>query len=159
MTGLGCRWSKRRCGAARVSKRMAPPGRGKPNWAASTQTSTDAQGFAVRDEDSTSFVGAIETAAQFGWRIYAEAVRRGYWQAAKVVVLGDGAEWIRNLAETHFHGAIQIVDLYHARQHVAELCKLLFAGNDKEIVRHRLRWWTMLDASQVEKIVAQARNK
>lgn len=124
-----------------------------------TQTSTDEKGFAVRDQDSTSFVGAIETADKFGWRIYSEALRRGYWQAEKVVVLGDGAEWIKNLAETHFHEAIQIIDLYHAREHVSELCKILFAGNEKEIVRYRIRWWTTLDAGQVEKIVYQARSK
>lgn len=121
-----------------------------------TQTGVDEKGFAVRDPDSTSFVGAIETAEEFGWRIYAEAVRRDLWSAQSVVVLGDGANWIRNLAETHFPGATQIVDLYHAREHVSDLCKILFAGNERQIVRHRMRWWTLLDAGKVERIVDQA---
>jgi hypothetical protein len=43
--------------------------------------------------ETTSFVGAIETAEQSGKRIYAEAVHRGLLNAEKVVVLGDGAEW------------------------------------------------------------------
>jgi hypothetical protein len=36
-------------------------------------------------------------------------------------VIGDGAEWIWNLAHRYFPGAIQIVDLYHARQRLWEL--------------------------------------
>jgi len=39
------------------------------------------------------------------------------------VVIGDGAEWIWNIADTHFPGAIQIVDLYHARQHLWDIAR------------------------------------
>jgi len=121
-----------------------------------TQTRTDAEGFPIRDPDSTSFVGAIEAAEPFGWRIYAEAIRRGLWNAEKVVVIGDGARWIKGLAELHFPEAIQIIDLYHAREHVSDLCKLLFASNEKKVVRNRMRWWTALDEGKVEKIIAEA---
>jgi len=79
-----------------------------------TQTTWDAEGFAIRDPDSTTYVGAIETAEEFGKRIYLEAWKRGWSRAAKKVVIGDGAEWIWNIADLHFPGAIQIVDLYHA---------------------------------------------
>jgi hypothetical protein len=121
-----------------------------------TQTTTDAKGFPVRDRDSTSFVGHIESAEEFGWRIYAEAVRRGLETAHNVVILGDGAEWIRGIAEMHFPGATQIVDLYHAREHVANLCKLLFAPGDKQVEQHHLRWWHDLDAGAVEKLIQEA---
>ena len=121
-----------------------------------TQTATNTEGLPLRDPDSTSFVGQIESAEQFGWRIYAEAVRRGLEAAQEVVILGDGAEWIRGIAEMHFHGATQIVDLYHAREHVSNLCKLLFAPNEKQIERQRLRWWKHLDDGAVEKIRREA---
>lgn len=91
-----------------------------------TQTRLDDQGRPRRDEHSTTYVGAIESAEQFGPRIYAEAVRRGLKRAGRVVVVGDGAAWIWNLADEHFHGAIQIVDLYHARQHLTELAKIVY---------------------------------
>jgi len=84
-----------------------------------TQTRTDAKGFPVRDTDSTSFVGAIESSENFGWRIYGEAMRRGLPNAQRVIVLVDGAKWIRNLAQMHFPEATFIIDLYHARQHVS----------------------------------------
>ena len=58
-------------------------------------------------------------------RFYLEAWNRGWSRAAKKVVISDGAEWIRNLVETHFPGAIQIVDLYHARQHLWEVARAL----------------------------------
>ena len=121
-----------------------------------TQTTTDSDGFPIRDPETTSFVGAIETADQFGERIYAEAVRRGLLNAEKVVVLGDGAEWIWNLAELHFPEAIQIVDLYHTREHVSDLCKILFLPEDNQVVKYRIRWWTDLDEEKIEKIAEEA---
>jgi hypothetical protein len=121
-----------------------------------TQTTTDARGFPVRDPDSTSFVGAIESAEGFGWRIYGEAVRRGLSKAQRVVVLGDSAEWVKNQAQMHFPEATLIIDLYHARQHVSELCKTLFARNEKKIRQQRIRWWTDLDNGKVQKIIHQA---
>jgi hypothetical protein len=124
-----------------------------------TQTGTDDKGFPVRDPHSTTFVGAIETAEEFGDRIYAEAVRRGLYKAEKVVVLGDGARWIRGLAELHFPMATQIIDLYHAREHISNLCKILFGSNEKLITHHRIRWWTDLDDGNVEKIIRKTRTK
>lgn len=124
-----------------------------------TQTRTDQKGFPLRDPGSTSFVGAIEPSEQFGWRIYAEALRRGLSHAERVVVLGDGAEWVKNLAQMHFHQATQIIDLYHARQHVSDLSKTLFGPDDKKTLKHRIRWWTHLDSGKIEKIADQARKR
>jgi len=124
-----------------------------------TQTTTDAKGFPVRDPGSTSFVGAIESAEDFGWRIDGEAIRRGLNQAQRVVVLGDGAEWVKNLAQMHFPEATLIIDLYHARQHVSGLCKALFAIDEKKIGQQRIRWWTDLDDGKVEKIIHQAQQQ
>jgi hypothetical protein len=59
-----------------------------------TQTAVDENGRPVRDEAATTYVGAIEAAAAFGWRLYGEAERRGLRRAAQVVVIGDGAPWV-----------------------------------------------------------------
>ncbi len=69
-----------------------------------TQTTWDEEGFALRDPDSTTYTGAIETAEEFGKRIYREALARGWNRAKKKVVIGDGAEWIWNLVAEHFPG-------------------------------------------------------
>ena len=97
-----------------------------------TQTTWDEEGYAIRDPGSTTYTGAIETAEEFGKRIYLEAWKRGWSRAEKKVVMGDGAEWIWNLAEQHFPGAIQIVDLYHARQHLWDLARKLYPNQDAE---------------------------
>jgi len=67
---------------------------------------------------STSYVTALEEASSFGWRPWREAVRRGVLAADEVVVLGDAAHWIWNIAQTHFPRATQIVDWYHASEYV-----------------------------------------
>jgi len=121
-----------------------------------TQTTTDNNGRPVRDPGSTSFVGAIEPVEDFGERIEAETIRRGLFNAYRVVVLGDGAAWIRGMCELRFPQALQIVDLYHAREHVADLCKLLFGSNEKKLFRYRTQWWTYLDEGNIDKILSQA---
>lgn len=93
-----------------------------------TQTSVDEEGRPIRDVQSTSYVGAIETMEEFGRRIYAEAVRRGMREANQVIVIGDGAPWIWNLAAKHFWGATQIVDLYHALEHLANAGKATYGA-------------------------------
>src|SRR5580693_623385 len=95
-----------------------------------TQTAWDREGYAIRDPDSTTYVGAIETAEEFGPRMYAEASQRGWSRALLKVVMGDGAEWIWNIAELHFPGAIQIVDLYHARQHLWYVARKLYPNDE-----------------------------
>lgn len=121
-----------------------------------TQTILDDEGYPTRDPGSTSFVGAIEPVEQFGPRLYAEALRRGLRHATRVVMLGDAAEWIKNLQAMHFPEALYIVDLYHAREHVAHLCQWLWPGQPAEILSHRNRWWDDLDHGRVEKIMGQA---
>lgn len=67
---------------------------------------------------SASYVTALEPAQSFGWRLWQEAVRRGVLSSDEMVVLGDGAHWIWNIAERHFPRATQIVDWYHASEYV-----------------------------------------
>ena len=124
-----------------------------------TQATYDKEGFPIRDPDSTTYTGAIETAEQFGKRIYLEAYQRGWERAAKKVVLADGAEWIWNLADLHFPGAIQIVDLYHARQHLWELARKLYPNDaimqKAWMKKHQRR---MLDKGKIEKLVLSLRS-
>jgi hypothetical protein len=124
-----------------------------------TQTAWDKKGFPLRVPDSTTYTGAIETAEEFGKRIYVEAWKRGWSRAENKVVMGDGAEWIWNLAAQHFPGAVQIVDLYHARQHLWELARRLHpndAGNQKAWMKlHQRR---LLDKGKIEKLVEALRS-
>jgi hypothetical protein len=120
-----------------------------------TQTRLDEKGLPLRDEGSTSYVGAIESAQDFGRRIFTEAIRRSSRRADRLIVLGDGAVWIWNIADEHFPGAIQIVDLYHAREHLSGLGKLLYGpGTPKANAwgETRIR---ELDAGDIETLVGK----
>jgi len=108
----------------------------------------------VRDEESTTYVGAIETAEEFGLRLYTEAYNRGWDRATIRVVMGDGSHWIWNIADQHFPGAIQIVDLYHAREHLWDLARKLYPADEvaqKRWLMPKLDW---LENGKIEKLVA-----
>jgi len=120
-----------------------------------TQTTLDSQGRPIRDEASTTYVGAIEEAQQFGRRLYTEAWERGWSRADKKVVLGDGSEWIWNIADQHFPGAIHIVDIWHAREHLWHLARQLFPSDQKQRKRWAKKMLDRLEAGRIESLVAQ----
>lgn len=123
-----------------------------------TQTAWDQEGYPIRDLDSTTYTGAIETAEEFGKRIYLEAWTRGWSRAEKKVVMGDGAEWIWNLADQHFPGAIQIVDLYHARQHLWDVARRLYPNDEvNQKAWMKIHQKRLLDKGKIEKLVLSLR--
>jgi len=124
-----------------------------------TQTTWDKEGYAIRDPDSTTYTGAIETAEEFGKRIYLEAWKRGWSRAKKKVVIGDGAEWIWNLVAEHFPDAMQIVDLYHARQHLWEVARQLYSQEAvKQKAWMKIHQKRLLDKGKIEKLVGALRS-
>jgi hypothetical protein len=123
-----------------------------------TQTTWHKEGYAIRDPDSTTYVAAIEPAEEFGKRIYLEAWKRDWSHAEKKVVMGDGAEWIWNIADQHFPGAIQIVDLFHARQHLWDLARKLYPNQEAEQRRWMMIHQNMLDGGKIEDLVAALRS-
>jgi hypothetical protein len=124
-----------------------------------TQTKWDKEGYPIRDPDSTTYSGAIETAEEFGKRIYREAWNRGWSRARMKVVMGDGAEWIWNQADLHFPGAVQIVDLYHARQHLWDLVRTLFPNDSvNQQAWMKIHQKRLLDKGKIEKLVLSIRS-
>jgi hypothetical protein len=91
-----------------------------------TQTGRDPlTGDPVQDPGSATYVSTFEPAATFGVHAKAEYRRRGFDQIRQPIVLGDGAKWIWAIAEEHFPAATQIVDYFHAREHLADLTRIL----------------------------------
>jgi len=98
-----------------------------------------------------SYVTALEEAQTFGWRLWAEAVRRGVLTSDEVVVLGDGAHWIWNIATTHFPRATQILDWYHASAYIWNAASAIWG----EAGAQRTPWATcQLDALWDGKVAA-----
>ena len=107
-----------------------------------------------RDPGSASYSAAIESAASrdtdpepsaFARRVRREAERRGFPQAQRRVVLGDGAAWIWRIAAEDYPGAIQIVDLFHAKQHLHEVSKALWPDDPD-----RARLWADVRCDELD---------
>ncbi len=124
-----------------------------------TQTKTDEDGQPVRDHASTTYVGSFESAADFGVRVRAEALRRGLGRAAKVVFLGDGAAWIWELARVNFPLAILILDLYHALERLHELCDGLYGVDSPWAARMKQTWTQMIKNNQIGEVLVAARRR
>ena len=90
-----------------------------------TQDKLDQDGWPVRDRASSSYIATFEPAAAFADLVKAEGIRRGADHVRQLTIIGDGAAWIWNLAAAKFPEATQIVDLYHAREHLHSLTRSL----------------------------------
>jgi hypothetical protein len=75
---------------------------------------------------ATAYTATLAAAQTFARQVLAVAQRRGLGWARRVAVLGDGAKWIWKLAARRFPQAVQIVDWYHAREHLGALAQLLY---------------------------------
>lgn len=87
--------------------------------------SPDAHGNPQRDPLSTTYVATFGDVTDFSNLLYQEALKRGYASARTTVFLGDGAEWIWTMVADRFRDAVQIVDFYHACEHLHQLCQTL----------------------------------
>ena len=132
-------------------------------WTAATRN-TD--GLPERDPGSVSYSAAVESAANratdplpspFAQRVYREARRRGFDTAARRVVIGDGAEWIWNLSAEQFPGAIEIVDLYHAKGHLCDVAKALYGAGTDLAERWGKDRRDELDAGRIDAILTALR--
>jgi hypothetical protein len=126
----------------------------------------DKEGVPMRDPGSVSYSAAIESAAsrdtddtpsQFAQRADREARRRGFDRAQRRVVLGDGAPWIWNLADELFPGAVQIVDLYHAKGHLWDVAKAIYGAGSDLGERWAKQRRDELDEGKIDDILAALR--
>ncbi len=120
-----------------------------------TPVGLDPAGYPQRDPHSTTYVGAIESSTLFGWRLYAEARRRGLEQAQTVVALTDGARYNHTIIPTHFPQALHIVDLFHAYEHLTALAQILW-GQEAKAPK---TWRDCLQAGDITRLLRQAGKK
>jgi hypothetical protein len=67
---------------------------------------------------------------ELGRRLHWEAMRRGLGRAKWILVLADGAPWIWNVAADRWAQAQQLLDFWHASEHVWALGRALY-GEDR----------------------------
>ena len=132
-------------------------------WSAEAR---DKEGTPVRDPGSVSYSAAIESAAQqdtdkapseFAARVQREATRRGFDMAERRAVLGDGAKWIWNLADEYFPDAVQILDRFHAKQHLSDVGKAIYGATSDLAKGWARERHEQLDAGEIEALLLALR--
>ncbi len=84
----------------------------------------------VPEPGSSSHIVSAAEATDFGILLRRAADSRGYGSAPRVQVVGDGADWIANIAQQAFPDAIFTADFYHACEHLHALCLELHLPED-----------------------------
>jgi hypothetical protein len=105
-------------------------------------------------EDSVRYVARRTAKGDFDWLLYQLALQCGLEQAQQVVVVGDGAPWIWNLAAEHFPGAVQILDLYHAKEHVWDVAHAVFGRGTAAGTAWATHACSLLEQGQNEALVS-----
>lgn len=118
--------------------------RGKP------PTSPDGQ-WCIRAENIHYYTD-ICPAAEFGTLFWSSGITHNAHLAHELIMLGDGAEWIWNLVMQYFPDAIQILDWFHASEHLMPVAQAAFITPDEQAA-----WVTQMKqlmwAGQVEAII------
>jgi len=103
---------------------------------------------------SQRYVARRTAKGDFDQLLYGLAWQAGLSQAKQVVVLGDGAPWIWKQVEEHFAGAVQIVDLYHAEQHVWQVARAVFGPQSESAAAWAKDACDLLVHGKIEELVA-----
>jgi hypothetical protein len=80
---------------------------------------------------------------KFGQQLFGIAAAAGVAECARTVVLGDGAKWLWKLYARHFPDAEQILDWYHACEHLAAVARgcLSASVENEEQLSQRVNEW------------------
>ena len=127
-----------------------------------TAEQRDPQGRPMRDPGSMSYSAAIESAASrdtdrelsaFAQRVDREARRRGFYHAERQVILGDGARWIWAIADEQFPEAVQIVDIFHAKERVWEAAQGIYGPGTDLAVQWAHQQCEALEADRLDDLI------
>ena len=88
-------------------------------------------GSIIMNKEYTAYIGSAET---FKGYVLNTAINAGYGKIQDVVIIGDGAQWIRNMGNEVFPEAVQILDLYHLKENVYTYAKHKFSQDEKRYV-------------------------
>jgi hypothetical protein len=80
-------------------------------------------------------IATMQTVVGFAWQVAAEAQRRGFYQARRRAIIGDGGNWIGPLGDEHFDGWVQILDFVHLAVHFYAAATAAFSGQPKQAWR------------------------
>lgn len=92
----------------------------------------------IGQAQNVSYVAQLGGPEQLGKHLWTEAHQRGWTRALETQVVADGAAWIWNQTTEHFYDSLQLIDWYHATEHLAKAAEWIYP--DQEVARQR--WLT-----------------
>jgi hypothetical protein len=102
----------------------------------------------------TTYLGRFTEPDKLAEHVWVEAARRGVENAGAVIGLGDGAAWIWKLVSDQFPRAVQILDIFHAREHLWELGNALYGQGTEKTARFVNYKIKQVDEGRVDKVIA-----
>ena len=125
-----------------------------------TQHQRDEKGHPVRDYESTTYVSGMEGLEKFGPVLRQEAIRRNMAEAARIVLLIDGAVGLEKMGQLNFPQATQIVDFWHAVDHAGKVVEALLGSREHpQYQTQRSRWVRRLLGNGVENLIKETRQQ
>jgi hypothetical protein len=106
----------------------------------------------------TSYISHLGGPEAFGQKLWTEAKRRSWHRAIDTQVVGDGATWIWNLVGDYLYDAHQVVDWYHASEHLAQAAHLAFGEGSPEATRWFKQQETILFQGHADQIAQTITN-
>jgi hypothetical protein len=101
--------------------------------------------------DKKEYVAYLGSVDEFKKTLFEAAVRAGYGNISRVVIIGDGAKWIWNMCEELFPDAVCILDLFHMKENIYDYAKALFPGDEKSYTKWAKTVSYYIETDQTEK--------
>ena len=99
------------------------------------------------------YVSLLGTWTAFAALLWVELTRLRFERAKLVVILSDGAEWIRSLAAWLPFEPLLILDLYHVKHRVLEVAHLLWGQGSAEAQRWAHEQYARIEAGQALMVI------
>jgi len=106
-----------------------------------------------------TYVAHLGGPEPFGRQIWAEARQRDWMKAEDSLAIGDGATWIWNLVSEHFYASHQLVDWFHASEHLAEAARVLYGEGTAQQRTWYRRWTQQLYLGHARKLVSALKSQ
>lgn len=105
--------------------------------------------YRVKDRDYISFLGSVD---EFKKHLLALAIRKRFYLYKYLVIISDGAPWIKSIKDEYFPWAQHILDIYHLFENTSNFINAIF--NDKnKIDKYRDKWFDLLEQGQWKEVL------
>ncbi|MBR2059965.1 MAG: ISKra4 family transposase [Fibrobacter sp.] len=107
-----------------------------------------------RDLDTTTYVATTHRREKFGKYLRSEFDRRFSREPDTVLYITDGGKWLHSIHESEFPFAVEILDVYHAVEHLKPLLAGLGIKENSKEWKYRHHYWSeCIKAGKVQNVL------